>query len=53
MPRGDQIKVTLECSVCGKRNYSVKKNKRSVPDHFVLKKYCDSCRRHTEHRMGK
>ncbi|MBV71540.1 MAG: 50S ribosomal protein L33 [Myxococcales bacterium] len=53
MPKGDQIRVNLECTICTTRNYTVKKNRRSVPAHFSIKKFCSTCGRHTEHRMGK
>jgi len=45
--------ISLECSVCKKRNYSTTKNKRTMPDKLVLSKYCKRCRKHTEHKETK
>ncbi len=41
--------VILECSECGRRNYTTDKNKRTVSGRLSKKKYCSSDRRHTVH----
>ena len=45
--------ITLECTVCKRRNYSTKKNKKQTPGRLELKKYCRFCRKHTPHRETK
>ncbi|MFQ5587898.1 MAG: 50S ribosomal protein L33 [Nitrospiria bacterium] len=45
--------ITLGCMDCKRRNYSTKKNKRNTPDRIELKKYCNSCRKHTLHKEVK
>ena len=42
--------ITLACTVCKRRNYTTRKNKRNDPDRVELKKYCRWCGRHTAHR---
>lgn len=38
------------CTECRNRNYTSFKNKRNDPERMKLRKYCSTCRRHTEHR---
>ncbi|MBI3332512.1 MAG: 50S ribosomal protein L33 [Candidatus Omnitrophica bacterium] len=45
--------ITLECSQCHRRNYSVSRNKSLHPDRLELKKYCRFCRVHTQHKETK
>ena len=45
--------ITLECTVCKRRNYSTKKDKKKTPGRLELKKYCRFCRKHTPHRETK
>ena len=45
--------ITLECTVCKRRNYLTKKNKKKTPGRLELKKYCRFCRKHTPHRETK
>jgi large subunit ribosomal protein L33 len=40
----------LACTTCRNRNYTSVKNKKNTPDRMTLKKYCPSCRKHTDHR---
>ena len=42
--------ITLACTVCKRRNYTTKKNRRLHPDRVEFKKYCRSCRKHTAHK---
>jgi len=44
------IKFGLVCTVCGKRNYVTTKNKIENKEKVVLNKYCNKCRKHTEHK---
>ncbi|MCY3739347.1 MAG: 50S ribosomal protein L33 [Gemmatimonadaceae bacterium] len=47
MPRH---RITLECEVCSRRNYSATKNRRAHPDRVEYRKYCAHCGRQTLHR---
>jgi len=42
--------ITLACSVCKRRNYTTKKNRREHPDRVEFKKYCRFCGKHTAHK---
>ncbi|OGY24524.1 MAG: 50S ribosomal protein L33 [Candidatus Woykebacteria bacterium RBG_13_40_7b] len=48
--KGPRTLVTLECSVCNRRNYITEKNKTKTKDLLTLKKYCRFCRKHNEHK---
>ncbi len=41
--------VILECSECGRRNYTTTKNKRTVSGRLAKKKYCSFDKKHTSH----
>ncbi|MEI6079962.1 MAG: 50S ribosomal protein L33 [bacterium] len=45
--------IHLECSSCKRKNYVSDKNKTTTPDKLKIKKYCRSCRKHTEHKETK
>ncbi len=45
--------VTMACGDCKRRNYTTQKNKRNTPDRIALKKFCNSCRKHIEHKEVK
>ncbi len=45
--------IALECSECGRRNYTTKKDKRKTPDKLELKKYCKFDKKHTLHKETK
>ncbi|HET7521707.1 MAG TPA: 50S ribosomal protein L33 [Bacillales bacterium] len=45
-------KFALACGECGRRNYSIKKN-RSREQRLEFKKYCKYCKTHTLHRETK
>ncbi len=42
--------LAMVCQVCKKRNYITSKNKVEMKEKLVLKKYCNRCRKHTEHK---
>ncbi len=49
--KGDhRITIGLTCSVCKHRNYVTQKNKMETPEKLLLKKYCNKCRKITEHK---
>jgi len=45
--------ITLKCSVCGRKNYYIRKNKKSVERKMEYKKYCKWCKKHTIHKEAK
>jgi large subunit ribosomal protein L33 len=47
----DLIKLT--CENCKRDNYVTDKNKRTMTEKFSIKKYCNACRTHTNHKEGK
>ena len=42
--------IVLACEECKERNYSTTKNKRIHAERVTYKKYCRSCRKHTDHK---
>jgi large subunit ribosomal protein L33 len=48
--KGPRILLSLVCSVCNSQNYITEKNKANTPDKLVLKKFCNKCRKITEHK---
>jgi large subunit ribosomal protein L33 len=48
-----RVIITLECQVCRERNYSRTKNKRANAEKLKLSKFCNTCRKHTEHKETK
>ncbi|SJZ69185.1 50S ribosomal protein L33 [Fructilactobacillus lindneri] len=44
-----QKKITLECSVCGARNYTMHGNSNRE-QRLELKKYCKHCGKNTLHK---
>ena len=45
--------ITLECTVCKRRNYTTTKNKRLHPNRVEYKKYCRWDKKHTIHKETK
>ena len=45
--------IHLECTECKERNYSTTKNRRLHSGRVEFKKYCPSCRKHTQHKETK
>lgn len=43
--------IILACEDCKNRNYTTTRNKRKHPNRMELKKYCPSCRKHTNHKQ--
>ena len=42
--------ISLACTECKRRHYTMTKNKSLHPDRVELNKYCRWCRKHTIHR---
>ena len=45
-----RVAVTLECTVCKRRNYITQKNKVNDRERIEMKKYCRWERSHTVHK---
>ena len=45
--------VALVCGECKNKNYTISKNKKNNPDRIDLKKYCNTCKKHTMHKDEK
>ena len=50
---GNRQNKTLVCSVCGNENYRTDKNVKNTTDRLALSKYCNTCKKHTEHKEKK
>ncbi len=49
MASKNQTTLTMACADCKQRNYQTSKNRKNVKDRLRLKKFCPTCRAHTEH----
>ena len=45
--------IGLKCSVCKRRNYYTRKNKKLIERKIEFKKFCPWCRKHTVHKEVK
>lgn len=45
-----RVKLGLVCTVCKKRNYVTTRNKLNTPEKLLLKKFCNNCKKVTEHK---
>jgi len=45
--------ITLQCTECGRRNYTTTKNKKINKEKLQIKKYCKFDRKHTVHKEVK
>jgi large subunit ribosomal protein L33 len=48
-----RVKITLQCTETGDRNYITTKNKRNDPERLERKKYSPRLKRYTIHRETK
>ena len=48
--KGHRLNYGLVCSVCKSQNYVTSKNKVETKEKLLLLKYCNHCRKHTEHK---
>jgi large subunit ribosomal protein L33 len=51
--KGSRVLLGLTCEVCKKQNYVIEKNKVNTTTALKLKKYCNKCKKHTEHKEKK
>jgi len=45
--------ITLACSACKRRNYTLTRNKKKHTEKLVIKKFCKYCKKHTDHKETK
>ncbi len=45
--------ITLQCPTCKNRNYSTTKNKKTTTGRLEFSKFCNTCRKHTDHKETK
>ncbi len=45
-----RINVALICTVCKSQNYMTQRNKINTTEKLHFKKYCSTCKKHTEHK---
>jgi large subunit ribosomal protein L33 len=45
--------ITLQCNDCKNRNYTTTKNRKKHTDRMETKKFCNTCRKQTDHREVK
>ena len=48
--KGNRVVIYFECSVCGRKNYTSRKNNNNTKDKLTLNKFCPKCVKHTEHK---
>jgi large subunit ribosomal protein L33 len=48
--KGNRQVFGLICTVCKLNGYISERNKVNTPDKIVIKKYCKTCRKRTEHK---
>lgn len=41
--------IRMQCSECKNINYLTKKNAKNNPDKLILSKFCNTCRKSTNH----
>lgn len=51
--KGSRMLVGLVCATCSKQNYIVEKNKINTTTALKLKKYCNRCKKSTDHKEKK
>jgi large subunit ribosomal protein L33 len=45
--------VKLKCVECKEINYYTSRNKKKIKEKLELSKFCNKCRKHTEHKEMK
>ncbi len=51
--KGSRVLIGLTCSICKNQNYVVSKNKVNTTEALKLQKYCNKCKKRTEHKEKK
>lgn len=45
--------IKLECTKCKRVNYHSRKNKKTLKERLILKKFCKFCKAHADHKETK
>ncbi len=45
--------IKLECTECKTVNYFSRKNKKTLKERLEMKKHCNKCSKHTQHKETK
>lgn len=53
MAKGQRVQVGRVCIECGTRTGVTQRNKINTQEALKLRKYCNTCRKHTEHKESK
>jgi large subunit ribosomal protein L33 len=48
--KGAREIVALVCEVCKSQNYVTMRNKVNIEGKLTIKKYCQRCQKHTQHK---
>lgn len=51
--KSSREKKGLVCTVCNKQNYVTERNKLNTAEPLKIKKYCNKCKGHKEHKEKK
>lgn len=51
--KGSRVLVGFVCEACKAQNYVTEKNKINTVEALKLKKYCNTCKKHTMHTEKK
>lgn len=51
--KGSRVLLGLLCEQCNNQNYVTVKNKINTVEGLKIKKYCNTCRKHTPHKEKK
>lgn len=51
--KGSRMLIGLICVTCEKLNYVVSKNKVNTTTPLKMNKYCNKCKKHTDHKEKK
>lgn len=51
--KSSRILVGMTCVVCSKQNYVLEKNKVNTTEALKLSRYCNKCKKHTDHKEKK
>jgi large subunit ribosomal protein L33 len=51
--KSNQELISLQCTVCNRRNYTTEKNRKNTQAKLEFMKYCKWDRKHTLHKEAK
>ncbi|MFO0703303.1 MAG: 50S ribosomal protein L33 [Patescibacteria group bacterium] len=51
--KSSRVSFGLQCAVCGSQNYVTEKNKVNTTEALKFSKFCNTCKKHTEHKERK